>query len=70
MHKRMEGILTEAEAIADLTAPGLEPSRATGQICTCGVRVTATWITPYKAKHRCDKTADNEFSQMEHHVHD
>lgn len=70
MHKRMEGILTEGEAIADLMAPGLESSRATGQIYTCGVCEIATWITPYKAQHRCNKTAHNEFNQMKHHVHD
>lgn len=38
MHKRMEDILTEGEAIADLMAPGLDQSHAAGAstalVCT------------------------------------
>lgn len=30
MHKRMEDILTEGEAIADLMAPSLDPARIPG----------------------------------------
>ena len=42
MHKRMEGILTEGEAIADLMAPGLDPRHAKGQVHTCSICQTAT----------------------------
>ena len=34
MHKRMEGILHEAEAIADLMAPGLNAAAIPGQAWT------------------------------------
>lgn len=33
MHKRMEDILAEGEAIADLLAPGLQQSAAAGEPC-------------------------------------
>lgn len=39
MHKRMEDILHEAEAIADLMAPGVKPASIQGQPFT-----TKAWL--------------------------